>query len=94
MLLNEILEESANYVGNCVNSFDADGECLIRQLPWSDVTEFAQAVEDAWSLTKEQFTQNVNVHKDIDITKMEFSKTADDVYVAYDEHNDIHYFFK
>ncbi len=38
---------------NCVNAFDDDGECTYDWLPFSDVTEFAQLVEelgDNWEL--------------------------------------------
>jgi hypothetical protein len=34
------------YLGNCVDSFDADGECTNPYLPWSDVNEFACAVDE------------------------------------------------
>jgi hypothetical protein len=34
------------FVGNCINSFDELGECIISSLPFANVTEFAQLVED------------------------------------------------
>ena len=36
-----------NFIGNCVNSFDEFGDCIIPQLPFSNVTEFAQLVEES-----------------------------------------------
>jgi len=35
-----------NFVGNCINSFDENGDCILSQLPFSNVTEFAQLVEE------------------------------------------------
>ena len=35
------------YIGNCVDSFDEFGDCIIPQLPFSNVTEFAQLVEES-----------------------------------------------
>ena len=35
------------YIGNCVTDFDENCECINPELPWNDVTEFAQAVEEA-----------------------------------------------
>ena len=93
MLLNEIVDVRAHYVGNCVNSFDEDGECDVRELPWNDTTEFAQAIEETTPLTKEQFMQQVSVPNEINIEGMQLAKTEDGVYVAYDDNQDIHYFF-
>lgn len=35
-----------NYVGNCIDSFDEDGECTNPALPFNDVTDFAQHVDE------------------------------------------------
>lgn len=43
--MNSPVDFSApDLLGTCVNAFDEDGQCVIDALPWSDVTEFAQAV--------------------------------------------------
>jgi len=33
------------YIGNCIDSFDLFGNCVVDLLPWATVTDFAQAVE-------------------------------------------------
>lgn len=33
-------------IGTCVNSFDEEGDCINSLLPFSDVTDFAQHVEE------------------------------------------------
>ena len=32
-------------IGNCIDSFDEDGNCINDFLPWCDVTEFAQSID-------------------------------------------------
>lgn len=34
-------------IGNCVDSFDLDGRAADEALPFSDTTEFAQAIENS-----------------------------------------------
>ena len=34
------------YLGNCVDSFDLDGDCINDALPWNTVSDFALAVEE------------------------------------------------
>lgn len=33
-------------IGTCTDSFDENGHCTNSCLPWSDVTEFAQSIEE------------------------------------------------
>jgi hypothetical protein len=33
------------YISNCIDSFDLFGNCIVDLLPWSTVTDFAQAIE-------------------------------------------------
>lgn len=35
------------YLGNCVDSFDMEGNCVNPYLPFYDVSEFACAVEES-----------------------------------------------
>jgi hypothetical protein len=35
------------FIGNCINSFDEFGDCVIPPLPFANVTEFAQLVEES-----------------------------------------------
>lgn len=58
--MKELLEElriientGYSYVGNCVNSFDDDGECLIGI--YNDVSDFASAEENALEITRDEF---------------------------------------
>lgn len=38
------------YIGNCIDSFDDDGRCTREDLPYEDVTEFAQDEENGFVL--------------------------------------------
>ncbi len=60
------------YLGNCVDSFDMNGDCVNPYLPFIDVNEFACAVEENDNITykgimiqydeeKDIFTNNVGV---------------------------------
>jgi hypothetical protein len=94
MKCNELFESEEtkyHYVGNCVNSFDSDGDCSFKN--YSDVTEFAQGLENATKVSKMEFLKHVKAIKTIDKCDM-FEYDADaDVYIAYDTAADIHYFF-
>lgn len=48
MNTTDIVEHNGltNYVGNCIGSFDEDGICTNDALPFNDVTEFAQHVDE------------------------------------------------
>ena len=35
-----------NFIGNCVNSFDEFGDCIIPQLPFSNVTKSLTFIEE------------------------------------------------
>ncbi len=34
------------FIGNCVTCFDINGQCIENLLPWCDVTDFAQYIEN------------------------------------------------
>ena len=95
MLLSEVAGTKAHFVGSCVNSFDEDGDCIIHQLPWNDTTEFAQALEDQQQISKEQFVNSVETSSITNevVTKAEEFSLADNVFIAYDSDEDVHYFF-
>ena len=97
MRLSEVIVAKAHYVGSCKNSFDSDSQCVISQLPWSDVTDFAQHVEDAAVLTRNEFLRSVVVPSHLSSTlashDCNYGRTDDGVFFIFDEDTDTHYFF-
>lgn len=81
------------YVGNCVNSFDEDGECIIIDLPFSDVTQLAYAIEEAKELPLADFKRLVNNNLQLEGVEITELYLVDDCLIAYDSVADIHYFF-
>ena len=80
--------KSFNFSGTCVNSFDDDGQA-IGDIPYFDVTEFAQAEENSKPVDKATFNKHCNVPSKLD--KIVNSKgtqflfdTENNVYMAYD----------
>ena len=90
--------DKSTFVGTCVNSFDNDyGTCIIDQLPWRDISEFEYSLENADAISQEYFSMNANVSKEIKQILRGHIKTyyltKDNVWIIYDEDEDIHYFF-
>ncbi len=90
------LIEARHYVGNCVNSFNADGECVIPDLPWRTTSDLAYADENALELKKKTFFAGATVPDEIlekisghDVFYLDHNST----YMLYDSDDDIHYFF-
>ena len=54
-----------NFIGNCINSFDEFGDCIIPQLPFSNVIEFAQLVEESDNVEIGDFVIQYNEQTDI-----------------------------
>jgi hypothetical protein len=97
------------YIGNCTNSFDAEGNCLFNI--FRDVSEFAQREEEIQEaldegrdilLSQEDFecieAVDLKALGNVDFRNFEFyfypqTETSPQVFVAYDELEDIHYFF-
>ena len=86
------------YVGNCINCFDEDGDCICDELPFSTVSDFAVANEDTISLSEEAFyklayTDDFSFGDKDD--ECEYFRFFDypDVIVAYNKDTDVHYFF-
>lgn len=81
-------------VGTCVNAFDLNGNCTIPELPYKDTTEFAQAEENAKQITKEDFINAVNIPQNLKhIDAIYLHDQNNNVYMLYDDNNDIHYLF-
>lgn len=82
------------YVGNCINSFDEDGDCVIPDLPFTDVSDLAYQLEDAIEIGPSEFHSKVSSNTDFDGTHVVYYKLPDEsVYVLYDTENDVHFFF-
>jgi len=87
----EYLNENYILVGNC-KDFDEGGYCTIYKPPYFDVTEFAQAEENASEISAEEFKSAVGdvieVAEPIYLYDSEY-----DVYMLYDDAEDVHYFY-
>ena len=101
-LLNELdgRTKEYKYVGTCVNSFEVtDGDCYchIPQLPYRDVTDFAQDEEDAVEISRDVFfaliNTNENLLKKINNKNVIYLRSKKDVLMAFDTKRDVHYFF-
>lgn len=100
MIISEVINPRlAEFVGTCANSFDQVGNCVIDQLNYRDVSDFAQALENTTiKIPENEFYYNVNVWSDIE---KKLSKNLDflydernDVFMIYDNDSEIHYFFR
>lgn len=88
--------EPARLVGNCVDSFDADGWCLVDELPWADVSAFACAEEGARSMTATEFASRVEIPgtlADSFVGRAIHYLEAEGVLMAHDLIDDVHHFF-
>lgn len=82
-----------SYQGNCINSFDDDGDCTIPHIPYRDATDFAQAEENYKPITKDTFLTHVHTPM-FNINKHDFFHDEDnDMFVSYDNKKDVHYFY-
>jgi hypothetical protein len=92
-----IFENKKTYAGNCINSFDENGECF-GQVPYRDVTDFAQAEEKSKKISKEQFEKTATIPEHLKkITKSKDTIYLHDkdnnVHMMYDADKDVHHFF-
>ena len=76
--------------GNCVNSFDDDGNCLLDI--FVDVSDFAVALEDTVMVEKPKLISAPFSDEEVAIFKFCFNE-ARNVLIGYDEDMDIHHFF-
>ena len=86
------------YVGNCINCFDEDGNCIIAELPFDTVSDLACSLEESSEMSESEFLQNVSYECVINLglqlgRSFEFYRTDDNVLVMYSNDDDIHYFF-
>lgn len=84
------------YIGNCVDSFDLDGECIIGELPFADVNDLGYADENALEISGEEFSKVVNIPEwllDSIVDHEVYYMVYNDLYILYDSDVDIHYFF-
>ena len=96
-MLGEQRSVKRHYVGSCKDSFDDDGDCIVRELPWSTVSDMAVADENATPTNKDNFLHAVSILGDVTQRvsghDLSYSVTEDGVYVLYDDTTDTHYFF-
>jgi len=97
-LVAKILNESY-YLGSCVDSFDEDGDCIIDDLPFSDVSDFACREQDALEITRGEFEIIIKeIPQDIKSKILGHNLTyfvyKGDIFVIYDSDEDVHYFFR
>ena len=98
--INTIREYSGyGLLGNCVNSFDDDGDCIIDI--FSDVSDFACVEEDSVKIDKETFLSKIHMKLDEfdnsfgQFKNVEFLENKDrGIYMLYDIDSDVHYFFR
>lgn len=76
--------------GNCVNSFDEDGNCVIDI--FSDVSDFANVNESAVRI---ELTDADVIQAPPEVPKtLTFSRHVDrDLLIGYDDDTDVHHFF-
>lgn len=61
-----MIPQHQTFIGNCITAFDDDGECIDDRLPWSDVTEFAQYIDEFGdNTTTETFTVAYDADSDV-----------------------------
>jgi hypothetical protein len=91
-----IIAETYHCVGTCVTAFDANGRCIVPELPWSNLADFEIADGQAEHLSKREFHQYVpsdpHVEEEIKDHDVEYLQ-ADGVYMIYDVDANRHYYF-
>ena len=82
------------FVGTCIDCFDDDGDCLVGDLGWSDVSAFACAEEDA-SIVEVSDRSGVpeGVQAATQGHDCVWLESDCGVLMLYDKDEDIHYFF-
>lgn len=93
MRLQDINPHKLTLQGNCINSFDEDGECIIGTLPFSTVSDLGYADENAEDVSKEIFFHKCNVPRSLAQIRRARYMEHNGLYILYDEDKDIHYFF-
>jgi len=94
----KIIKISTEYIGNCKNSFDPNtGDSLINC--FCDVSDFAVQEENGKEITEKVFNSIVTIPPDIKLDAKNhqlryFVYEDRNIYVLYDQNDDIHYFFQ
>lgn len=96
--IRSLLSEQHGFIGTCVNSFDEDGYCMVPDLSYSTVTDFAWGDENADRIPENEFRSQVIIPPDLEelISGHEIFYLLDrdnNQYMLYDSDDDIHYFF-
>jgi len=104
----EMTDTRATYVGSCKDSFDMYGFNTNKYLPWYHVYEFSYDFGSMMcdEISEAEFAKNVQTNREFwvqqhelghKITYYNFLDRSDPnhqyLYIAYDEDDDIHYFF-
>lgn len=91
--------ESYGLLGNCVNAFDDDGDCLLNL--FDDASDFACVEESSIEVDKQEFLIGAYIRNEeylgllSDLGETVFLKHKErGILMAYDQDADIHYFFK
>jgi hypothetical protein len=101
----KIIKIATEYIGNCKNSFDPDtGDSLIDC--FVDVSDFAVKEENGIEISKEEFEKFI---KYLDVPRevrnefnppygtqhqLKYFFYDNNIYVLYDQDDDVHYFFQ
>jgi hypothetical protein len=80
-------------IGNCVNSFDEDGDCVIDQLPFCTTSDFACALEEAIIITNPDLMEQLDCPFYNEMGKNVEYMLYDGLVILYDVDQDIHHFF-
>jgi len=87
-----------HFKGTCINLFDEDGECVVDTVPYHNVSDLANADEEAVKISKEEFLKTNIVSDEL----MEILKGRELIFLKdlrtqacfiYDDDNDVHYIF-
>lgn len=85
------LENFLNYQGNCVNSFDDNGSCLIGT--FDDVSDFAYVEENSQIVDFSFFNKMTNNFKLPEGNYIFYFHKNRNILMAYNKNSDVHYFF-
>ena len=95
MKIYEVANEYYQYVGNCKDSFDEDGESLINV--FQDVSDFAVVEEEALRISEASFLKAIGWTQELDRLLNHHCQflycTERQLYILYDEDTDTHYFW-
>lgn len=86
-----------HYVGSSKDSFNDNGVCINRELPWSTVSDLADEDENAEPIDKEDFLARVfmpvSLAQEVAGDDLRYYSLRNGIYILYDEDTDTQYFF-